>query len=275
MKLHNELVFTTIKPFANVPAEEHAKMHSNGAEGANNPHSFTFHPVHRVPGNQSSDIVAMFAVATAWDFSMQNLLPDNVKGMYCVLQNTCNQTVTYRIDGGNATYLGDGELQPSEFDDMAVFVDLNLQTHPDARSTPGHCMYSMKIYPSKAFESDYKTNTPAIYSGVVAGTFALIAIALLLYDRTVTQRNEKMIFQAAKTNAILAKFVPDHLRGKIMGFDDGSIGGGRRGPEEFNLGLMDTSKVDEMAKSMVRSMSDSRMSSSGVVNHTRRRDLDV
>lgn len=70
LELGNEPVFTPIKPFANVPADEHAKMHSNGAEGANNPHSFTFFPVHRVPGNDSSDIVAMFAVATAWDFSM-------------------------------------------------------------------------------------------------------------------------------------------------------------------------------------------------------------
>ena len=142
MKLQDESVFTAIKPFANLPEDEHAKMHSS-PDGATKPHSFTFSPIHRVAGDPTSDIVAMFALATAWDVSMLNLLPDNVKGMICVIRNTCNQTVTYRIDGKDAWYLGEGDLHPPEYEDMAVFVDLNLQTHPDARSTPGHCMYWM------------------------------------------------------------------------------------------------------------------------------------
>ena len=142
MKLGDESVFSPIKAFANLPDDEHAKMHSAGSDGANNPHSFTYSPIHRISGDPSSDIVAMFGLATAWDVSMLNLLPGNVKGMICVIENTCNQTVTYRIDGKDALYLGEGDLH-EKYDDMAVFVDLNLQTHPDARSTPGHCMYSM------------------------------------------------------------------------------------------------------------------------------------
>ena len=72
-------------------------MHPNG--GVDNPHSFTFSPIHREIGNPDSEIVAMFALATAWDVSMLNLLPDNVKGMICVIENTCDQIVSYRIDG--------------------------------------------------------------------------------------------------------------------------------------------------------------------------------
>ena len=96
MKMQTErAVYTNIKPIANLPADEHAKMHSS-PDGANNPHSFTFSPIYRQAGNSSSDIVAMFAVATAWDVSMLNLLPENVEGMICVIQNSCNQTVSYR-----------------------------------------------------------------------------------------------------------------------------------------------------------------------------------
>ena len=143
LTMKNESVTTPIKGFANLPEDEHAKMHST-PDGASNPHSFTFHPLHRTPGDSTSDIVAMFAVATAWDVSMLNLLPDNVRGMFCVLQNTCNQTVTYRIDGKDAWYLGEGDLHPTHYDDdMAVPVDLNVQQHPDAKSIPGHCIYSM------------------------------------------------------------------------------------------------------------------------------------
>lgn len=215
----NEHVFTTIKGFANLPPEEHAKMHSNGAEGANNPHSFTFQPIHEKPGDLQSRVVAMFAVATAWDFSMLNLLPANVKGMYCIVQNTCNQTVTYRVDGADATYLGEGEIHNHDYDHMAFFVDLSTQENPDASITPGHCQYSMTIYPSKEFEDDYKTNAPVIFACVVAGTFLLIGFMYFLYDLSVTRRNEKMISNAVKTNAVLDTLVPARMRDRIMGFD--------------------------------------------------------
>ncbi|CAB9516338.1 Receptor-type guanylate cyclase gcy [Seminavis robusta] len=215
MSLQTErAVMTNIKPFANLPEDEHKKMHSS-PDGAKNPHSFTFSPVHRIAGDETSDIVAMFALATAWDVSMLNLLPSNVKGMITVISNTCNQTVTYRIDGADAWYLGEGDLH-TDYDDMGVYVDLNLQTHPDARSTPGHCMYSMTIYPSKAFEDDYKTSTPGIFAAVVAGTFLMVAVVYFIYDTTVQNRNEMMINNAAQSNAIVSSFVPDHLRDRIL-----------------------------------------------------------
>lgn len=254
MELNTEPVFTTIKPFANLPEDEHIKMHSNGIEGANNPHSFTFHPIHRTVGDLSSDIVAMFAVATAWDVSMLNLLPDNVKGMFAVLKNTCNQTVTYRIDGADANYLGEGELQNKNYDDMALFVDLNLQVHPNASTTPGHCQYSMTIYPSQDFEHDYVTSTPAVYASIVAGTFVVIAVMYFIYDISVHRRNEKMISQAAQTSAILTNLVPANLRDKIMGFRGGSFKEGNSNmgvsQAEWNTGMsnMDYSRSPHLTR---------------------------
>lgn len=120
------------------------------------------------------------------------------------------------ISTQDALYLGEGDFHRPEYDDMAVFVDLNLQTHPLARSTPGHCMYSMKIYPSKAFEEDYKTKTPLIFALVVAVTFVMVAGVYMTYDIMVHKRNEKMIQNAARSNAIVTSFIPEHLRDRIM-----------------------------------------------------------
>lgn len=125
-------------------------------------------------------------------------------------------TDKFLLDLKDALYLGEGDFHRPEYNDMSVFVDLNLQTLPRARSTPGHCMYSMKIYPSKAFEEDYKTNTPEIFAIVVAGTFLVVAAVYLMYDIMVQKRNEKMIENAAKSNAIVTSFIPDHLRERLL-----------------------------------------------------------
>ena len=273
MTLHTESVITPIKPFANLPEEEHKLLHSSG--GANNPHSFTFYPVHREASNPDSDIVAMIAMASAWDVSMLNLLPENVKGMICVIENTCNQTVSYRIDGKvsstmivhffllishhafvcdliqDALYLGEGDFHRSEYDEMAVHVDLNLQTHPLARSTPGHCMYSMNIYPSKAFEEDYKTNTPKIFAGVVAGTFLIVAAVYLMYDIMVQKRNEKMIENAAKSNAIVTSFIPDHLRDRIL--EDKEVGASKLKKGNLKTFLNDGKNENDLERSGISS----------------------
>ena len=73
-----------------------------------------------------------------------------------------------------------------------------------------------KIYPTEAFEADYKTNTPLIFAGVVAGTFLLVIVVYYIYDLQVQQRNELMIENAAKSNAIVTNIIPDHLRDRLL-----------------------------------------------------------
>ena len=50
----------------------------------------------------------------------------------------------------------------------------------------------------------------------MAGTFLLVAAIYFIYDTMVQNRNEMMIVNAAKSNAIVSSFVPDHLRDRIM-----------------------------------------------------------
>jgi len=77
-------------------------------------------------------------------------------------------------------------------------------------------MYSMHIFPTEAFENDYKTTTPAIFAGVVAGTFLMVMLVFVMYDLMVLKRNEAMIANAAKSNAIVTSLVPDHLRDRLL-----------------------------------------------------------
>jgi hypothetical protein len=50
----------------------------------------------------------------------------------------------------------------------------------------------------------------------VAGTFIMVFIVFTMYDYMVLKRNETMIANAAKSNAIVSSIVPDHLRDRLL-----------------------------------------------------------
>ena len=219
----NETVMGRFQNFFALPEDEHKGLHA--ATNEDNPHSFAFHPVYKVPGDINSEVVSILIAATAFDFSMMNLLPDNVKGMFTVVENKCGpapglesqESISYRIDGNEAYFVGKGDLHDPQCDDLMVSVDLSMfENNPNVGNLPASCLCSMRIYPTTDFENDYKSATPLIFAVVVAITFVLVALVFLGYDIMVLKRNEKLISDAAKSNAIVTSFVPDHLRDRLM-----------------------------------------------------------
>ena len=135
-------MFSEVRPFISLPAEEHRKFHSD-ASGENHPHSLTHHPIFERVHDPTSKVVSIITFTTAWDDSMLNLLPENVNGIICVVKNTCGQVFTYEVHGKDAFYLGDKDFHDPKYNYLEVKVDLSLHTHPDFASQPGHCLYSM------------------------------------------------------------------------------------------------------------------------------------
>ena len=88
---------------------------------------------------------------------MKDLLPEGVSNIHVVVQNNCNQSYTFDIDGPRANFVGTGDFHEAEYDYMKVRVDLNMHTHPLSPQTPGHCFYWMvswtsNMNPGNAFE---------------------------------------------------------------------------------------------------------------------------
>lgn len=75
---------------------------------------------------------------------------------------------------------------------------------------------SQRLYPSKEFFEEYSTYTPAVFAGVVALTFVVIVVCFFLYDRIVQRRNEKIIQDAARSNAIVSSMFPGQIRDRIL-----------------------------------------------------------
>lgn len=88
----------------------------------------------------------------------------------------------------------------------------------------GHCVYSCSIYPSDQLRDVWHELTPIFFSVTVAGSFLLIALTFIMYDRFVIRRNEKVIDQAARTNKIIASLFPSNVRDRLLE-DEGSAKG--------------------------------------------------
>ena len=65
-------------------------------------------------------------------------------------------------------------------------------------------------------ESLYDNNTPETFAIIVASTFAMIAVVVVVYDIFVQRRNNKLIANAARSNAIVTSLFPTHIRDQLM-----------------------------------------------------------
>ena len=250
-ELKNESVLSAVRPYnasATNSLEEHKALHSSRPNSdISFPHTYISTPVHEIPTDPESKIVAHVAGLFAWDYALRFLLPDNVDGIIVELRNSCNQSSLYALVGSDAFYLGDNATNESKYDNMEVVRDLSFSTHPNFTTTPGHCRYTIvsvnlfmsfvtlknfpltnnahsviyqHVFPSTTFQKSYKTSTPAIYAAVVAFTFVLVALVFFIYDMLVQLRNEKIIVTAARSSAIVSSMFPDTIRDRLLERND-------------------------------------------------------
>ena len=107
-----------------------------------------------------------------------------------------------------------------------------------------HNFAMQHIFPSSTFAKSYDTNTPEIFAIVVAFTFVLVAVVFFIYDLLVTRRNDKLIVNAARSNALLSSMFPDNIRDRLMEQNAGkiNIGKGNGSPKHLKSFLLDDDK---------------------------------
>lgn len=152
----------------------------------------------------------------AFDAYLIDLLPDGVRGIDVVVENTCGAVFTYRLNGNDAEWAGVGDHHEKGIDQSRrINFDDNYQ-HPDAVKTPGHCVFSYQVYPSKDFNSDYSTSLPTVLAVVMALLFLVMCLAFLVLMYFVDQRQDKVVGEAAISNAIVSSLFPSSVRKRLF-----------------------------------------------------------
>lgn len=147
IKLKNETLITPVQSYNSNTAyksDEHDALHSK-LKNPNFaiPHSFVAYPVHKIPGDYNSEMVAVVDGVFAWDFTLRNLLPVGVDGIIVEIKNNCNQSYTYEIEGPEAYFVGVGGMHDPKYNSMGTMRKLSVKSHPNFTATPGHCYYYM------------------------------------------------------------------------------------------------------------------------------------
>ncbi|CAB9507971.1 Receptor-type guanylate cyclase gcy [Seminavis robusta] len=212
---------------SNSDASNHQEMyqsHTDDATGTTSmhespgafPHSSTIAPV-RASFEPNAPTVGFVLGIAPWDLYLSRLLPEGTNGVYAVLSNSCAQEVTYKINGPTAVYLGKGDLHEEKYNNLKQslsFTGFGLSTEASRRA--GQCDYSLSLYASDEYRSDYDDSKPAIFTAVLASVFVATGIVFFIFAAYVQQRQHKIMTTALRTNAIVASLFPANVRARIL-----------------------------------------------------------
>ena len=154
-----------------------------------------------------------------WRLLFSNILQPSAGSYICVVENSYNQTFTFRLNGPDATYLGEGDTHEERYDYLEQFADINeyLQdrARPQTRSyttvplNKQFGQYSLRIYPTREMEEEILTNKPWVYTCVVLIVFVLTAVVLICLDRIVARRQRIVVARLVKSAQETAAFEHD------------------------------------------------------------------
>lgn len=152
-----------------------------------------------------------------WGRFFRNLLPHGVSDIDLVLDSgDCGEHFTWRLDGTNATFLGEGDLHETKFDKYKFSTLFGEYEDTQAVVESGVCLFSVSVYPSSSFEGTFETSKPVYLSAVVGSVFLLVIVAFFSFDYFQTKRNDKVLKSAAKTSSVVTSMFPTEFRDRLM-----------------------------------------------------------
>ena len=83
-------------------------------------------------------------------------------------------------------------------------------------SVDGHCQFFLDVYPSAKFEEDYESLLPVVFTIIISFLFTIMAGIFVMYDRFVQTRNDKVVYSAARSNAIVSSLFPSNVRARLL-----------------------------------------------------------
>ena len=205
--------------------------------------------------------------AVYWRLLFNDILPSDVQGVVCVLQNTGgfaegganDPPFTFRLDGPEATFLGVGDLHDTEYDSMKVTHDVSryIQERASPRNrayttTPFNSEYNtyiLDIYPSDDMKDDFLTKKPFIYTGAITGVFFFVLLSFLIYDWFVERRQRKVFDRAIKSTAVVSSLFPEGVRDQLFKEISEDMGIKRSRSQEWEVS-------DELSRSLELMMGD-------------------
>jgi CHASE domain len=183
------------------------------------PHSILLNPVYpslKKDHHDPDDMVGLLAAVVSWDTYFSNILHKENDGLVVVLHNACGEQFSYRIDGPEAIFLGQGDHHDPQFNDLEIRTPFAPFLKLNHSSSQEHCEYDLRMYPSTTLKRRYTSKKPVWYAAAIILIFSFTALTFLLFDYTVVLRQRKIVAKAKRTHAIVSSLFPSHVRDQLL-----------------------------------------------------------
>jgi hypothetical protein len=192
----------------------------------NSPHHFLFYPLFDGFGSDAQ-LVGLLATISVWEsyFTAASQPHSSSPPMVAVVDNTCGQTFSYQVqdDDESVQFLGVGDLHDTHYNHYEITHDLsNLDYADDGGHVPllqddtRVCEYYLRIYPTRAFETVYRSNRPGWYVVVVVAMFVAVFLCFWLYHCFVERRQTAVVKEARRSQAIVGSLFPSVVHDRLF-----------------------------------------------------------
>jgi hypothetical protein len=153
----------------------------------------------------------------------KKILPDNAGGIFAVVRSTDGDSVTYRIDGMDATFLGEGDLHDTQYDQLEItsdFAHLDVDESIDVPNELRVPTLTLHLYPSNELRDIFITNNAAFYAAGVVLIFAFTTLVFVIFDIAVRRQQAKMMDRVMKQDKIVSDIFPQQLKDRLYGAEE-------------------------------------------------------
>ena len=212
--------------------------------------------------DQTQTVVGLLLADLDWVHLLGGFLSDQdtnqndepAPELHVVLRSSCRDKMdTFLVTSNKVEYVGPGDLHQESYDDHRVFMPFYHFKTSGTPFVPGHCFFSMHIFPTQNFKDEYEDNLPLQITVAVTALFVAVTMAFMVYDYFVTKRQSKIVTAAARSHAIVASVFPAAVRERLM--EDASIHSANRQSSKGRLkNLMNNGlELDDHEGNLIRS----------------------
>lgn len=160
-----------------------------------------------------------------WLAYFRNIINDPAAELIAVVKSTDGDAATYKINGMEAVFLGEGDMHDTKYNDLEVsaeFAKLDIDKSielPDELKVP---TLTMSIYATDSLRETFNTNDAYYYTAGVIAIFVFTSAVFILFDYTVRRQQAKVMERVIRQDKIVSNLFPQQIRDRLYGLDDDS-----------------------------------------------------
>lgn len=183
------------------------------------PLSSIYVPVFDSFDNENRTLVGIISGSFKWDNYFENLLLQTLGELTVVIENTCEGSATFSVNGPKVEFVGMGDHHQQRYSEMEESISFeNLVGNDQGRIGMGEawCVYIIHVYPTKEFEATVKTTTPTVLTVAVALIFVFTISMFIFFNFIVEYRQNLVLTTAEKSNAIVSSMFPRAIQDRLL-----------------------------------------------------------